>query len=337
MDSFDSDPLSMPDFSTWGQDEGFGIECMDIGDAGYNPLGKCDNCGRDDWDVDERGGDLVCVGCGLCVPGVAVHQLSRTDKQQAYESGAMVCEENVRDAAFGFCPASPVRRGRSRGAYKRATYLRQRLAQWCMSDPPIDRDDWRSIVQVWQDFCLLAYGTVPVVPSPFQLRTGRGRAVKGAIVPTKEQIRSVLDTCDTLDTDRYDEEGEESPKRCFLRRYRKRWLSIRWRLSGYKTLSQDMAPDFMELLTDDFPRVEQAFNAVVRERFHRKAINYNEAIRHLMELYSLEDLDEDFPRLRTRRARKRSFFHWWHICKYLEWPFLCNESKILRSVMKSKD
>lgn len=132
-----------------------------------------------------------------------------------------------------------------------------------------------------------------------------------------------------------DPDDEQGPR--FVRRYFEKWIRIRWRLTGFAGTNRYVSHSLIEIILEDFPRVEEGFRMAVQTKFGRKSMSYNEFMRRLMELYSLEDLNEDFPGLKTDRARKRSYLYWWHICKFRQWPFLCNESKILKAVSKARN
>lgn len=302
--------------------------------AGYHSGQKCTNCGANDWTREEQRGDMVCVSCGLCDGGIFVAPPPHANEQQT----ATPRRVDQRKSDGGVSNNSPtgnrVRRRISRRAksanYKRYTYLKQRLSQWHMADPDIDPDSWEFISEQFLDFVLRTHGWMPHIPSTTELRECHGIQIEHTFCLDKRGVRSILNACDAIilaDTD-----SEQPPT--YTRRFLKKWVSIRWKFSGVQGTSRYTSPVFLELLCEDFQKVERAFEIVIQHRFKRKAMCYNEFINRLMELHRFGDLAKDFPPLNTSRAKQRTYIYWWHICKYLQWPFLCNESKILKYIMK---
>lgn len=304
-----------------------------------NPCGQsCVNCGADDWTTDEQRGDVVCCVCGLCDGGVAVLIPTYSEQQQAFESGHCLPSESFRDAAFNVAPPNGFGGKSVRGSpgrtYKRKTYFNERISQWLMAEPRIDDDDWFLICEEWQTRCIVKYGQRTVIPTRRQLRRRNLQPIRGSRVPTREDIRCILGSCDALkENDPWAEDSETH----FVSKYYEKWLTIRYKLSGVGTRAYQVDHCVLEMLEDDFARVEKGFEAAVEQRFGRKSFLYNEFIRNLLTLYGLDDLKADFPALRTRRARKRAMIYWWHLCKYFQWPFICDESNILKAVLKQRE
>lgn len=298
----------------------------------------CPDCGIDDWYCDERGGDLVCRGCGCCDPGIYVSAPTHADQQRAFEAGTFLTQEDARDMAYHDGQNSVTTRRRNRASssdYRRITYARERIRQWAMLEPTIDPTDWERIRHQYLSWAPDTLGKYPCIPTGQQLRNSRGQPIAGCIVLTKEEIRSLLHACDVV---RSENLGEFAENGYYVRKYLERWISIRWRLSGYGGVAEDVRENVLELLLDDFPRVEEGFRQKAQQFLKRKSLlPYNDVYARLLKLYDLEQYATDFPPLKTRRARKKSLLCWWFICSYWGWPFLEKEPKILTSVAKLKD
>lgn len=327
------------------KDGGVGIDFLELDLCGPTALQQCPNCLGNDWECDEHRGDLVCQCCGFCDGGLLVSVPTGFDKQQAIAIGETIPQQSTRDAAFNSLQSSvhsrravvraPSKRRRncrpSHNSYKRIVYFRERISQWLMEEPEIDEGDWEQICASYLDVGIRKYGRAPTIPTTTELRESKGRLVPGAMPLTKSDVRSILSACDAVISSDIDD--KEGPR--FIRRYFEKWIKIRWRLTGFAGTNRFVSGSLVEMILEDFPRVEQGFRMAVQPKYGRKAMSYNEFTRRLMELYSMEDLNEDFPSLKTDRARKRSYLYWWHICKYQRWPFLCNENKILKAVTKA--
>lgn len=267
---------------------------------------------------------------------------THADQQRAFEEGTFLPQENVRDVALDFGAHGHTNRRRRRptsSEYRRITYARQRIRQWAGLDPVVPAEDWDKIVSVYREHGKRR-GTDVVVPTGRQLRIARGKPIPGCTVLTKPEIRSLLHACDAVEAERLGEVLDElglEDEHSFTRRYLKQWIFIRWKLSGYGGTGHEAGHAVIELLLDDFPRVEEAFRQAVQSRLPRKSLlPYNDVFGRLLQLHGLEELRGDFPALRTRRARKKSLICWWFICMYWGWPFLEDESKILQHVLKLK-
>ena len=306
-----------------------------VPDAGPEPspphtvLEPCPNCDGNDWDCDEHRGDVLCLCCGYCDPGIMVNVATNSDRERALSEGTFLMEEDVRVVALNLGETRPSHRGgvrkRRRSQYKRTTYLRERISQWFMSEPDIPEDDWETIVGVFAERFPDAY-----FPIPADLTHSRGVRIKGTARLDKEAIRSLLHACDALTTPSW---ADPRRPRHFTTRYLEKWLSIRWKLTGQATTSRHAPAILLDLFMDDFARVEQAFRQTIQHTMRRKSFPfYNDVIHKLFALYTFEDLADDFPRLKTRRAQRKSNIYWWHICKYLRWPYLTKEPHILRYV-----
>ena len=78
------------------------------------------------------------------------------------------------------------------------------------------------------------------------------------------------------------------------------------------------------------PRLEEAFNRTVKLHTKRKSFpHYNTIIHHVMQLYNSEDMAQDLPLAKTRRARRANEAYWFQMCGYLKWPYL-TEAEILK-------
>lgn len=308
--------------------EGPRVEIANPSDHCHTTLLPCLNCNGNEWDADEQRGDCVCLCCGFCDGGVLVHQPTSADFKSAAKSRTSVVQENARDAALGFGKGGTSLGAKSRSGrerpYRRTRYHRDLIRSWSHQDTPIGPDDWEFITRHWS-YKEEKAGRSGHIPTEEELRISAGRTIPGCITPTKGDIRRLLRLCDE----------SRLRQHSFVKTYLKKWMQIRRRLSGFSGTSRFSSDAFLHMLLEELPMVEGAFREVVQNRLKRRSFpHFNMMVHRLMELHGVEDMAEDFPEPVTDKALRKNYFYWWMICRHLGWPFLCNEAKIVRSVLR---
>lgn len=290
--------------------------------------GACENCGVDDWTLDDARGDLVCFSCGACVDFHSVHAPSRADQKDALASGRELPSERLRQLAFGVSRGVADKAKRRRG-YKRKEYLRERFNQWFLEEPAIHADDWIIIEQEFIRWHKRELDRTPRIYTGRQLARTHGTPFEGAHILTRAEVRSILAACDALKEKDYPWPLDARPKNYFRKKFLERWLTIRWRFSGQGSTSKYVPGDLVELIFEDFERLEEAHQRVARAH-KRKSMPYNTVIYRTLELYNCQFLADDFPQLSTRRAAMRAEYLWWDYCDYLQWPYISEQAEILK-------
>lgn len=294
--------------------------------------------------MDEARGDLVCLGCGCAMGGLAYHAPDRQTWNDFEDQGAPLAQENLRDVAFDSIGVSQKRRA-NKGTYRRATYHRERLAQWFMEEPNIPETVWANIDE---SFRLLFPGDFRI-PTANQRKRGKGKQISGTKSLTKGEIRRILCSCDALIEERRLEQlnqwpdhplfkfhREEAGKKqvSYVTKYLERWITIRHHYSGESSTSKDCPDILFERTLGMLRQMEQAL-PFVREQMKRMSFpSVNMMIRNIFQLHRCLHLAKDFPELSTRRARKAADYCWWLFCRFHKWPYLLKEVKFLKRVNK---
>jgi len=296
----------------------------------------CGNCGKSQWDLRESRGDLVCFNCGACDGGLAVYVPDRAVYAECEGLGEAPVDQGALNLATVFAEL-PARKMESN--YDRGYYYHRRVKQWFLDDGNIPKDDWKIIKQAFVAYAervVKNQGTV--CPSRQQLRDARGRQIPGTILLAKSDIRLILHDCEPLrrETLAWRWESEEQKKPSFVKRYFKHWLQIRWRFSGVVSSAEKNNARLLEKLHGRMRELQQAFPHI-RDAAKRKSFpSLNMVMRRLFVYLKMSDVeDEDFEQLRTRKARRKFEFCWWELCKYLQWPYLSNESFFLTRKQRS--
>jgi len=291
-------------------------------------IDSCANCGGCEFTTDTARGDRVCCDCGMCDQNAPVYGAAPFEKQPEPVSRPKRARSSDRDVEVLGLPGFKARgRRTTHSPYQRLTYVEERLAQWTLTEPGITGQDWEEITNEFSEY-VIQRGFIPVIPTGEQLRNSRGSHIARTYVLTKEECRTILENCDIVKDEDSDSMGNVLFQRGhFKRRYYERWLTIRWRFSGVRSLSH---PDLVAVVREDFPRLEEAFRHTVG-RYERKYFpNYNAMINFLFELYECQDYAEEaFPLPTSLQARNKAEEFWWRFCKYLQWPCL-RPSKFLR-------
>lgn len=324
--------------SNFQHNEGGNLDfCVWDGDVdSYGP--PCGNCGAAQWDLRESRGDLVCFNCGACDGGISKLVPDRTVYDEFEGLGEAPVDQGALNLATVFAEL-PARKVESN--YDRGYYYHRRIKQWFIDDGNIPKHDWKIIKQAFRAY---ARGTVGVekalVPSRQQLRDARGKQIPGTILLARADIRVILHDCEPLrqDTLAWRWESEERKKPSFVKRYFKHWLQIRWRFSGVVSSAEKNSARFLEKLHSRVRELQKAFPHI-REAAKRKSFpSLNMVMRRLFVYLKMNDVeDEDFEQLRTRKARRKFEFCWWELCKYLQWPYLSNESFFLTRKQRSRN
>jgi len=295
-----------------------GANDIDFGALPDQPFDACFNCGRADWAIDPARGDHLCLACGMCDPFLAVHGPPTLEDgpEPRHRARAQVPRENDLEAVVLSGRAS-LKRKRQHSAYDRASYVNDRLAQWSLSEPGINEKDWEEIETSFIRF-VIRRGFIPVIPTGEQLRKSRGKQIDHTWLLTKPECREVLEDCDTVREEDTDSVGNVLMRRGhFKKKYYERWMTIRWRFSGVNSKSN---PTLVEIIKDDFPRLEEAFRATIGRNERKYFPNYNAMFHFLLELYNCEDLADAFPLPKTLRSRNKAEEFWWRFCGFLQWP-----------------
>jgi hypothetical protein len=290
--------------------------------APVEEFGVCRNCGSDDRAVDGQHSAVVCMACGFVFGDMPII----CDRAPA-GAGATVQLVDHAEAA-GLDKTVPARKTPAR--YRREVYLRERLAQWHMLEHPICSDDWDDI-----ETAVRAKHPGAHIPDGGELRRSGGRAIDGSRILSKEEIGEILDAATarrrlsrTEANPFYKPDKDEQREVNFRRKYLEKWLSIRWRLCGLAP--KQMTHHLFEQILDALPRLEEAFNRAVKTTTKRRSFpHYSTVIHHILQLHGQEELAEDLPLAKTRRARKAIEGYWFTMCGYLQWPYL-TESEILK-------
>jgi transcription initiation factor TFIIIB Brf1 subunit/transcription initiation factor TFIIB len=284
----------------------------------------CSNCGCGDFLVDPARGDNVCSVCGMCDPDNPVYGDPTFEKQPPVSSSRS-SRSSKRTLETLDLPGGSSHK-RARGTYKRSVYVNERLAQWTLTEPGIAGADWDEIQDGFMRY-VIGRGFIPVLPTGEQLRGSRGKRIDSTYVLTKEECGTILEDCDVVREDDSDSVGTVFVHRGhFKRKYFERWMTIRWRFSGIKSKATSTLVDIIQ---DDFPRLEEAFRFTV-DRHERKYFpNYNAMFHFLLELYNCDDLADAFPLPKSLKARNKAEEIWWRFCKFLQWPCL-RPTKFLR-------
>lgn len=253
-----------------------------------------------------------CTVCGLVHEHCGCHDSGRVASHESESEGPAIFEAEHKPIPIARS-SRRTRRIASKSLYKRQYYLRERLRQWFMSETPIPAFDW-AIIE-------LTYSRESGVriPTPRELRVARGFPIEGLPILSKDNIRSLLRNCDALNNEKR-----------FLSKYLEKWLTIRWRFCGKATKANHGTNNLLQDICYAFSRAEQAFSKI--SHLKRKSFpSYNGVIARILELNGCAELTEDFPPMRTRRARKKFELYWWEICKQSQWPYLYKE-KLLKQV-----
>lgn len=304
----------------------------------------CANCLASEWDVDEHRGDIVCYSCGAAFGGILVNDtlVGAADDSGAEEGGFY--QENVRSVALnGVGIFSAAFKENRKNLYKRNSYFRDRLSQWLQTCRPIPADDLRTIKKFWR-LDLERRGLPARIPTKFEIRGSRER-LSGYDEVKKEDIRRVLHAVDTVTEAERQEKlamwpddplfkiyrdniGEK--KKSFVTRYLEKWLTLRWLFSGQSSTADDCPTEIFEAVQFYLRQLDKAFPHVVQGEKRKSFMSFNEAMRNLLTLLGAQNLTDDFPPLRTRRARNKANLFWWKFCKYYRWPYLVKEANFLR-------
>ena len=294
--------------------------------------------------MDEARGDLICIGCGCTLGGLAYVAPDRQAWNDYETTGAPLAQENLRDVALDSIGISTKRR-ENKGTYRRATYHRERLAQWFMQEPAIAPTDWRIIDEQFR-----VHFQPSVIPTAAERKEAKGKRIAGSKSLTKGEIRCILRSCDVVTEARRQEQlaqwpdhplfkfhREEAGKKhvSFVTKYLERWITIRHRYSGEKSSSQDCPDILFERTLRMLYRMDRALPVVLAGQKRSSFPSVNMMIRNIFQLHGALRLAKDFPELSTRRARKAADYCWWQFCKHFKWPYLLKEVKFLRRQKKT--
>jgi hypothetical protein len=300
----------------------------------------CSNCGASDlWFAEQSTGDIVCGGCGLCDHVIAIHQLSRNERER---------EGNARDENFQYLASNTIphstdiqqgsiKSKRSRSApYKRTTYFTERLNQWLMCEPDIPDNDWAEIEYGFRDFCI-ERGLAVKIPTPAELRASKGKQIEGTVRLTKDEIRIILVSRDAVKDTEYEDAIEEVSRGQLRQKYLEKWLTIRWRLCGKASDVDEVPAWVISEMKIMFEELQEAFRQAVFSNDSRKSFPcYNTAISRMLDLLNQSHVCNDFPILKTRRAWNKNNFYWRKMIKYLQWPYINSDEEILQSQKKRR-
>lgn len=115
----------------------------------------CQNCGGSVFVTDYQHGSVSCLTCGCCRDDlVSVVDCSRREReatdgvgfyQESFPFGS-VLEEVGSERTF--------QRNRRKNSppYKRETYWSERISQWRLQEPEIEREHWQEITDKWHEF-----------------------------------------------------------------------------------------------------------------------------------------------------------------------------------------
>lgn len=315
--------MSIPEFNR--NNEVFDLDGFDADfpDGEIEPL--CVNCNNRDWGLDTASATLVCNCCGNCLDDITRAVAERRDFCNSHRSGLAANTADVGELA-AFDPASE-HSLRAKKTNHRREYIRQKFRQWFMSETPIPGDDWRLIERSFCSYCVNTIRVAPLVPTGEELRKSAGTAIEGYPILDKNDIQIIIHDAETLAL----EQGREGP---FSSRYLEKWRTIRWRFCGLASTGSKIPPELVEFLLDAFDQLDQAFAKVVDPLKQKKFPHYDTAIYRLLELKGQAELGGDLEKIRTRRGQKNFELCWWNMCKYLKWPYISRDEKILKWVLK---
>ncbi len=332
--------------------------------------GSCEVCGRDDWIPDVQRGDLICRGCGLCQDRIRLGGDSFRQNQARNDGGD---HRNLVETAMDFAYPNPNLRpdrmptlstkkrslGSSRSApYKRITYFRERLSQWQQTEPGIPESDWSRIVDSYL-FWAKSQRLEPYVPTVEQLKSASGR-IPGTILLEKEEIRAILVDADTRPRPFYTytalnhatgevvtcskEENHDDPEAAnyvkvghYVKKYFEKWLTIRYRLSGVKSMASTVPSWIGEEMCITFQSLQKAFWHTIYDKSDRTSMpSYNYIICRLLDLLGLSRACVDFPELKTETKKRKLREYWRRICLYMRWPYINSDEMAKKSTKKVK-
>lgn len=302
------------------KNEGFRVDPAPAAMAGlWFSHGPCHVCNHHIWLVDAARGDYVCRGCGAVQDGVRIGCTSVKEREQAYSQGHLVRNEHL--AAIG--EPGPCKRSRS-APYKRITYFSERISQWAQCEPEIPEDDWHWILDAYNEWCFTNKGRYPrVLPTPAQLRTTSVQ-IPGTFLLTKEEVRSLLVLVETRDYSQFIDFEDDRPKvGHYVKKYYEKWLTIRWRLSGERSMACEVPDWVFAELKSMFQALQPAFWQCIYDTSSRKSFpSYNFVICRLLDLLGFSECNVDFPCLKTDAKRKKLQEYWHRICKFMQWPYI---------------
>lgn len=115
----------------------------------------CQNCGGSVFVTDYQHGSVSCYSCGCCRDDlVSVVDCPRHDRETA--DGMGFRQESFTSAAVFEEPDSERAHQRNKRKnsppYKRETYWSERISQWRLQEPEIEREHWQEITDKWEEF-----------------------------------------------------------------------------------------------------------------------------------------------------------------------------------------
>lgn len=314
--------MSIPEFNN--NNEVFDLDAFDADIFSSEIEPKCVNCGERNWNLDAASATLVCSNCGNCMDDITRAVAERRDFCNSHRSGAAANGTDVGELA-NFDPASE-HNLRAKNTNRR-NYIREKFRQWFMSETPIPGDDWRLIERSFCSYCINTIRIAALVPTGEELRKSGGKAIEGYPVLDKNDIQIILHDAETVAKS----EGREGP---FTSRYLEKWRTIRWRFCGLASTASEIPADLVNFLLDAFDQLDQAFAHAIDPMTQKKFPHYDTVIYRLLELKGRAELGGDLEKLRTRKGQKNFELCWWKMCKYLKWPYISRDEKILKWVLK---
>lgn len=268
------------------------------------------SCDHDDWYVDVERGMRVCV-CGLCEAGVFINQHSFRERADAFRDDHRLLDEDPRWVG-GYEDAAGTGVGASVTPYQHEMYFDVRLRHWAMQERKIAGEAWESIVEEFQR----RYPSA-TIPTTEQL-SGAREPIEGAVVLTKPDVHAILLACDTTEQKAIFRSTETK----FVRRFLRRWLSIRFRLSGKSSTYHKCPVWMLELVKERFPKVLTFFSSHYQSKSHITFPSYDFVIRRLLDLCGGGEYAVDFDVARSEKKRWALNAFWLAVCKFYWWPYI---------------
>lgn len=197
--------------------------------------------------------------------------------------------------------------------YKRKIYLQSKLRKQFISIPNINRRERNIITKFFKQFIIERDG---------KFESGNKTTL------TRKETLSIFEIAGTID--RF---GRET----FLQKYKNNWACVRYLLTGQSTASSGLTHDLLEYLLNSFDALDRAFPFAIRERFKKKAFpHYDSVINRLLMMKGKNECEEELEELHTMRAKKKFELYWWSFCKFLKWPYISKDAKILSQRLKKR-
>lgn len=123
----------------------------------------------------------------------------------------------------------------------------------------------------------------------------------------------------------------------YVKKYFEKWLTIRFRLSGVRSLAQKVPHWIGEEMCIMFQELQRAFWYTIYDRNSRKSMpSYNFVICRLLDMLNQSHACADFPELKTDNKKRKLREYWRRICRYMQWPYINSDEMAKKSTKKVK-